>query len=71
MVHGCYTHEKDQAQYALCDWRVFKGRNQHRFSSLAADRESFKPFLIQLCEVKLFRGQDNQAAKDWQRTHPT
>ena len=24
MVHGCYTHEKDQALYALCDWCVFK-----------------------------------------------
>ena len=23
MVHDCYTHEKDQAPYALCDWYVF------------------------------------------------
>ena len=27
MVYGCYTQDKDQAQYAVHDWCVFKGDN--------------------------------------------
>ena len=27
-MHDCYTHQKDQAQYALSDWCVFK-RHKH------------------------------------------
>ena len=34
MVRCCCTHQRDQAQYALCDWSVFKRHNYDNFSIL-------------------------------------
>ena len=36
---GSYTHKKDKAQYALCDWCVFKRHNWHDFSIFALECE--------------------------------
>ena len=31
MLNGCYIHQKDYAQYDLCDWCVFKGNRINMF----------------------------------------
>ena len=48
MVPGCHTHEKDQAQYALCDWCVFKRHNEYNFCNLALECESLENLRLSL-----------------------
>ena len=55
MVHCCYTHEKDQAQYALCDWCVFKKYKLIRFFyNFALECESSERLFFLLCFVLYF-----------------
>ena len=46
MVHGCYTHWKDQAQYALCDLCVFKRHNLYYFCNFTLECESSECLLL-------------------------
>ena len=48
MVHVCYRHQRDQAQYALCDLCAFRRHDYHDFCNLALECELFERFLVLL-----------------------
>ena len=41
MLYGCYRHEKDHAQYDLCDLCVFKGNNMFLVGQVSGLIENF------------------------------
>ena len=54
MVHGFYVHQKDQTQYASCDWCVSKRHNWHDFCNFALECESEHLLFIFICCFNYF-----------------